>query len=90
MISSTTFSIKPKIKVVSRGEIAWMGTTWRQMDLFAGNVMGIYLILQKEMQNMQTIRRKISMQNLKNSEKNLQKSTKKNKSVFTFKKLLVL
>ena len=46
------------------------------MNLFAGNVMGIYLILQKEMQNMQAIHRKISMQNSKNLKKNLQKSTK--------------
>lgn len=46
------------------------------MNLFAGNVMEIYLILQKEMQNMQAIHRKISMQNSKNLKKNLQKSTK--------------
>ena len=39
------------------------------MNLFAGNVMEIYLILQKEMQNMQIIHRKILMQNSKNLKK---------------------
>nr|DAQ45428.1 MAG TPA: hypothetical protein [Caudoviricetes sp.] len=51
------------------------------MDLFAESAMEIYLILQKEMQNMQTIRRKISIWNLKNSKRNLQKSTKMIKAI---------